>query len=209
LTLPARLPGRTSSRFYLAGYWLIDPQARVLEALALRDRAREEIGVCGETGHACRPQPIQCRVIPITESFNWFWRLHAIAHLARLAAFGDMEKRGPAMKRAKRSARSKPLQFLGKAQKDRKLSDRVLAAVERGGKVTAEEVMQIAKEFGFKFTRKQFEREVLRDMAARFSAGDESLADVVAAAKPKRKPPESSCAKGCLSYTKSWHPRAF
>ena len=58
------------------------------------------------------------------------------------------------MKRAKRSGRSKPLQFLAKAQKDRKLSDRVLAGVERGGKVTAEEVMQIAKEFGFKFTRK-------------------------------------------------------
>jgi hypothetical protein len=117
------------------------------------------------------------------------------------------------MKRAKRVARSKPLQFLAKAQKDRKLSDRVLAAVERGGKVTAEEVMQIAKEFGFKFSRKQFEREVLRDMAARFRAGDESLADVVAAAKPKPKPkpkpPESSCAKGCLSYTKSWHPVAF
>ena len=113
------------------------------------------------------------------------------------------------MKRAKRSARSKPLQFLAKAQKNRKLSDRVLAAVERGGKVTAEEVMQIAKEFGFKFTRKQFEREVLRDMAARFRAGDESLADVVAAAKPKPKPPESSCAKGCLSYTKSWHPVTF
>lgn len=115
------------------------------------------------------------------------------------------------MKRAKRSARSKPLQFLAKAEKNRKLSDRVLAAVERGGKVTAEEVMQIAKEFGFKFTRKQFEREVLRDMAARFRAGDESLADVVAAAKPKPrpKPPESSCAKGCVSYTKSWHPVAF
>jgi hypothetical protein len=113
------------------------------------------------------------------------------------------------MKRAKRSARSKPLEFLAKAQKNRKLSDRVLAAVERGGRVTAEEVMQIATEFGFKFTRKQFERDVLRDMASRFSAGDDSLGDVVAAAKPKPKPPESSCAKGCLSYTKSWHPRAF
>ena len=107
----------------------------------------------------------------------------------------------------KRPKRSQPLEFLKKAQKDRKLSTRVLAAVERGGKVTAEEVMQIAKEFGFKFTRGEFERDVRQDMAARFAAGDESLVDVAAKPKPKPpKPPESSCAKGCLSYTKSWHP---
>ena len=110
-------------------------------------------------------------------------------------------------KRPKRPRRSKPLEFLAKARKDRKLSDRVSAAVERGGKVTAEEVLQIAQEFGFKFTRAQFERDVKRDMADRFAAGDASLADVLARARPK--PPLSSCARGCLSYTKSWHPRNF
>jgi predicted ribosomally synthesized peptide with nif11-like leader len=98
--------------------------------------------------------------------------------------------------------RSKPLEFLEKAQKDPKLSARVEAAVERGGKLIGEEVLQIAKEFGFSFTRNEFEKEVRRNMAERFAAGEAGLADMARA----RKPLESSCAKGCLSYTKSWHP---
>jgi Nif11 domain len=122
---------------------------------------------------------------------------------------GTVIKEYAIMKRPKRPKRSKPLEFLAKARKDRKLSDRVLAAVERGGRVTRGEVLQIAQEFGFKFTRKEFERDVKRDMAERFAAGDESLADVAKRPRPKPKPPESSCAKGCLSYTKSWHPSNF
>src|SRR5690242_14521122 len=106
---------------------------------------------------------------------------------------------------AKRSA---PLQFLADAQTDPKLSVRVLAAVERGGKLTGEEIVQIAEEFGYSFTRREFERDVRRDMEERFKAGDESLADVAGKKKPPG-PPESSCAKGCLSYTKSWHPSDF
>jgi hypothetical protein len=54
--------------------------------------------------------------------------------------------------------KSTPLQFLEKAEKDPKIRARVIAAIERGGKVTAEEVLQIANEFGFKFTRSQFEK---------------------------------------------------
>jgi hypothetical protein len=104
--------------------------------------------------------------------------------------------------------KSQPLEFLAKAQEDPKLSARVLAAVERGGKVTAEEVLQIAQEFGFSFTRSEFEKEVKRSYAERFAAGEKDLADVTGKRKPKG-PPESSCAKGCLSYTKSWHPRDF
>lgn len=106
-----------------------------------------------------------------------------------------------------------PLDFLAAAQKDPKLSARVLAAVERGGRVTAEEVLEIAQEFGYSFSRSQFEREVQRDITRRFNEGDESLADVAAMIrrkpKPKPKPPESSCARGCLSYTVSWHPSEF
>jgi hypothetical protein len=102
---------------------------------------------------------------------------------------------------------SKPVQFLARARKDRKLSARIAAAVERGGKLTANEVLEIAREFGFSFTRGEFEKAVKQDYAARFAAGDKSLADVVARRRPR--PPESSCAKGCLSYTKSWHPRDF
>ncbi len=103
--------------------------------------------------------------------------------------------------------RSKTLAFLARAQKDRKLGARVLAAVERGGKVTAEEVLQIAKEFGYSITRAGFEKEVRRDLERRFAAGEQDLALVLGKkTKPKPKPPESSCAKGCLSYTVSWHP---
>jgi hypothetical protein len=112
----------------------------------------------------------------------------------------------------KQSKQSQPLQFLARAQKDRKLNDRILAAVERGGKVTAEEVLQIAREFGFNFTRSEFEKAVLHDVEERFAAGATSPEAVAAKPKkpkPKPKPPESSCAKGCLSYTVSWHPSNF
>lgn len=102
---------------------------------------------------------------------------------------------------------SKALEFLDKAQKDPKLSARVLAAVEKGGKVTAQEVLKIAKASGFSFTRAQFERAVKRDYAKRFAAGEKDLGDVVARVRPR--PPLSSCARGCLSYTKSWHPTRF
>ena len=101
--------------------------------------------------------------------------------------------------------KSKTLEFLSKAQRDRRISARVQAAVERGGKMTADEVLQIAKEFGYSITRSEFERDVKRSLAERFAAGDDSLVDVAGAKKPT-KPLESSCAKGCLSYTKSWHP---
>jgi hypothetical protein len=98
-----------------------------------------------------------------------------------------------------------PIEFLEQAQTDPALSARVLAAVERGGRVTAEEVIEIANEFGYSFSRSDFERDVKRSMVERFNAGDVSLADVVGKRKPP-KPPQSSCAKGCLSYTTNWHP---
>jgi Nif11 domain len=101
--------------------------------------------------------------------------------------------------------RSKSLEFLAKAQDDPQISARVLAAVERGNKVMAEEVLQIAQEFGYSFTRSEFEKDVRQSIAERFAAGDESLAAVAGKNKPK-KSPLSSCARGCLSYTVSWHP---
>ena len=72
--------------------------------------------------------------------------------------------------------------------------------------VTADEVLQIAEEFGFKFSRAEFEREVKRSIDQRFAAGDLRLEPTVAAMKSKPRPPMSSCARGCLSYTVSWHP---
>ena len=107
----------------------------------------------------------------------------------------------------KKKKSAKPLDFLAQAQADKKTSAAVQAAIEKGAMVTAAEVLKIAKKAGFEFTREQFERAVKKSYAARFAAGDKSLSDVLAQVRPR--PPRSSCARGCLSYTKSWHPIAF
>jgi len=83
----------------------------------------------------------------------------------------------------------------------------VEAAVVRGNRVMAEDVLEITREFGYTFTRAEFERAVKQDIVRRFNEGDKSLADVAAMIKKKKpNPVPSSCADGCLSYTKSWHP---
>jgi len=106
------------------------------------------------------------------------------------------------MKKKKKKKSAKPLDFLAQAQADKKTSAAVQAAIEKGAIV-----LKIAKKAGFEFTREQFERAVKKSYAARFAAGDKSLSDVLANVRPR--PPRSSCARGCLSYTKSWHPIAF
>jgi hypothetical protein len=111
------------------------------------------------------------------------------------------------MKGNDRMKQPSPIEFLEQAQNDPELSARVYAAVERGGRVTAEEVLEIAREFGYSFSRSEFERDVKRNMAERFKAGDESLADVAGRKRPRPpRPPESSCARGCLSWTKNYCP---
>jgi hypothetical protein len=98
---------------------------------------------------------------------------------------------------------SAPLDFLREAQTDAKLGARVFAALQRGGRLTAGEITEIAAEFGYKFTRSEFEKDVRQNMEERFAAGDESLGHVV---ENMEGSPESSCAKGCLSWTHNWHP---
>lgn len=100
------------------------------------------------------------------------------------------------------SKRSQVQDFLEHSQIDRKLSDKVLKAISKGGMVTAEAVMKIAEDAGYSFSREEFEREVRASIVARYKAGEFGLASTVNA----NDPPESSCAKGCLSYTTSWHP---
>jgi Skp family chaperone for outer membrane proteins len=100
-----------------------------------------------------------------------------------------------------------PIEFLEHAQADAKTSAKIQAALEKGAAVTTAEVLKIAKASGFTFTSKQFEQAVKKSYAERFAAGDTSLADVVKKVAPR--PPQSSCARGCLSYTKSWHPTRF
>jgi len=105
--------------------------------------------------------------------------------------------------------RSQPLEFLARANEDPKLRKLVFAALEKGGLVTAQEVTAIAKEAGFSFTRTEFERDIKRSYADRFSAGELLLIEVLAKPKKPKLPPESSCAKGCLSWTVNFCPREF
>jgi hypothetical protein len=99
-----------------------------------------------------------------------------------------------------------PIKFLDAANIDPDINQKVQHAMEKGALVTAEEIMKIARSAGFEFSKEEFESAVRRNMEERFASGEIGLADAVAA---KKKPPlESSCAKGCLSYTKSWHPSA-
>jgi hypothetical protein len=101
------------------------------------------------------------------------------------------------------STKSQPLEFLARTQTDDKLGARVVAAFERGANLTTDEVIQIAHEFGYSFTRHEFQDDVKRDIAARFAAGEAGLADVVD--RMSTTSLESACSSGCLSWTRSWH----
>ena len=94
------------------------------------------------------------------------------------------------------------LEFLKHSQLNRELSKQVLEAISKGGLVTAEAVVRIAEKAGYKFSREEFETAVRNSIVERYRAGEHGLASVVNA----NDPPESSCSKGCLSYTTSWHP---
>lgn len=101
---------------------------------------------------------------------------------------------------------SGPLDFLDKSQTDQQVSDRVLAAFERGANLAADEVIKIARQLGYTFDRKQFEQEVLRSMEERFAAGERQLAYVIG--NPQLAgAPESACSRGCLSYSVNYHPK--
>jgi hypothetical protein len=102
---------------------------------------------------------------------------------------------------------SDPLKFVDAANIDPDINRKVQEAMEKGALITAEEILKIARSAGFEFSKEEFESAVRRNMEERFASGEIDLADVASRRRPK--PPESSCAKGCLSYTKSWHPSAF
>ena len=102
---------------------------------------------------------------------------------------------------------STALRFLQDAESDPVLSARVLRALERGGRVTAEEIMEIAKEFGYSFSRTQFESDVRNSFKDRLAPGEQIITELARKkGKPKPKPPDSSCAKGCVSWTTNYHP---
>jgi hypothetical protein len=101
--------------------------------------------------------------------------------------------------------KSKPLEFLEAANKDPKIGLKIFKAVEKGNMLMAKEVVEIARQLGYTFSREEFETDVKKDIEARFAAGDISVASAISK-KFASDAPESACSKGCLSYTVSWHP---
>lgn len=99
---------------------------------------------------------------------------------------------------------SDPLAFLDLVNMDPDLSQRVFDAITRGNLVSAEEIMGIAREAGFEFTREEFESASRANLKSRFTAGEVHLAEVVA--DGRKKPVPSSCASGCVSWTTNYHP---
>jgi hypothetical protein len=99
-----------------------------------------------------------------------------------------------------------PLEFLARAQEDPNLSTRVLSAIERGNLVTAEEVLEIARDAGYSFSREDFEREVKGDMEKRFTEEGEGDVSGYMQLAIRADSPESSCAKGCLSWSINYCP---
>jgi hypothetical protein len=106
------------------------------------------------------------------------------------------------------SSKAGASEFLSKTSKDPKLGARVLKVFAKHGKATAADIRKVAREAGYSFSQRDFEKAVKKDMSARFSAGKGPTA--TAAKRRKRLPiksaPESACSRGCLSYTHNWHP---
>ncbi len=96
-------------------------------------------------------------------------------------------------------------EFLKRANTDKKLIKKIYHVLEKHGKAQAEDILSLAREEGFSFTTAEFEEAVLKDVDQQFSATKETATQP--AAKPK--PPLSSCARGCLSWTRNYCPIEF
>lgn len=99
-----------------------------------------------------------------------------------------------------------PLDFLKTSLEDESLGEKIHKAIERGGMLTAKAVMEIAACEGYSFSREEFQEAVLRQYREKFEAGDASF-EVFFGPNAAANPPESSCQKGCISWTyNNYHP---
>jgi Nif11 domain len=113
--------------------------------------------------------------------------------------------KGPQIgRKADMASGSQVSDFMKRAKTDQKLIDKIFHVLEKHGKAQAEEILSLAREEGFSFTTAEFEETMLSDMNQQFSAAKETAAQP--AAKPVPKPPMSSCARGCLSWTVNYCP---
>ena len=99
---------------------------------------------------------------------------------------------------AKKSAAS---EFFELSQSDAQLGKRILKIVESHAKNQANEIQKVARKAGFRFSQRQFEAAVRKSISAQFLIGKKKKKK-----KPVPRPPLSSCARGCLSWTHNWHP---
>ena len=99
-----------------------------------------------------------------------------------------------------------PLDFIKTSLEDQALGRKIHEAIERGGMLTANAVMEIAAREGYSFSREEFQEAVLQQYREKFEAGDTSF-EVFFGPNAAADPPESSCQKGCISWTyNNYHP---
>jgi hypothetical protein len=101
---------------------------------------------------------------------------------------------------------SKVVEFLEKANGDPKLAGRLYKVFGKHGRAQAAEILKIARVAGYTFTRGQFESAVMGGIATRFRAKKSKAGRRSAALKPKPRPPQSACSRGCLSWTVNFCP---
>ena len=100
------------------------------------------------------------------------------------------------------SQQSGAQEFIAKSKTDPDISSRIMEIFTTHGSAAAKEILQLATDHGFSFSQSELE-ETVRGQTAK-QMGEEAKTKVVPEARPR--PPMSSCARGCLSYTHSWHP---
>ena len=98
--------------------------------------------------------------------------------------------------------RNEPRSFIEHVQENDGIKKRLLAIFESGGSATMDRITELAAEAGFRFSADEFQATMRQNLRERYQAGELDLEELVTA----KDPPMSSCASGCLSYTKSWHP---
>jgi hypothetical protein len=96
-------------------------------------------------------------------------------------------------------------EFIAKSKSDPKMSSRIMEIFATHGSAAAKEILQLATDHGFSFSQSELE-ETVRGQTAKQMGGEAQAQNLPGERLTISRPPMSSCARGCLSYTHSWHP---
>jgi hypothetical protein len=94
--------------------------------------------------------------------------------------------------------KSEVLDFLTKTREDSQLTKALLEIISKHGNAQQSEIIALAHKHGYTFTDSQFRDVMLKEAGDKFAARRLHI--------PIVNPPESSCAFGCISWTRNWHP---